>query len=88
LVVAVVETVKVIVCPNCGAVVEAANGDAVDVATTNGPAIEDDGDDVLPANAVPANTRATAIVAATAILLNTGVLLSVRLRTGADETVE
>jgi hypothetical protein len=81
LVVCVVETSNVIVSPNCGAVEEA----PVTVVTTKGPVIEEDG--ALPPNAVPADTREAAIVVATAILLNTGVLLSVRLRTGANETV-
>src|SRR2546423_1499887 len=57
-----------------------------DAVARYGPAIDDD-DEVLPADAVPANTRETAIVAATAILLNTGVLLSVRLRTGCEPNV-
>jgi hypothetical protein len=52
----------------------------VAVVTTYGPVIEDD--EALPANAVPANARQATIAAAAAILLNTVVLLSVRLRVG------
>jgi hypothetical protein len=62
---------NVTVSPKCGVVVEAAvTGDPVgDAVTRYGPVIEDD--EALPAKAVPASARETAIVADTAILLNT-----------------
>jgi hypothetical protein len=75
--------------PKCGVVVEAAvTGDpdpAGDVMTRYGPVIDDDPEG-FPANAAPANTSAATATSANAILRNTGVLLSVRLRTGANET--
>jgi len=73
--------------PKCGVVVEAAvTGDPVgDAVTRYGPVMDDDPEG-LAANAAPANTSTEAATSANAILLNTGVLLSVRLRAGANET--
>jgi hypothetical protein len=53
--------------------------------TRYGPVMDDDPEG-LAANAAPANTSTEAATSANAILLNTGVLLSVRLRAGANET--
>jgi hypothetical protein len=81
-----VEMSNVTVSPKCGVVVEAAvTGDPVgDAVTRYGPVMDDP--EGLAANAAPANTSTEAATSANAILLNTGVLLSVRLRTGANET--
>jgi hypothetical protein len=83
----VVDTSNVIVAPNRGVVVDVAvTGDpAGDVVTRNGPEI-DDAAEGLATNAALANTSAKTAASENAILLNTGVLLSARLRTGGNET--
>jgi hypothetical protein len=77
-----VEMSNVTVSPKCGAVVETAvTGDPVgDAVTRYGPVMDDDPKGLAP-NAAPANTNAETATNANAILLNTGVLLSVRPRT-------
>jgi hypothetical protein len=84
-----VEMSNVTVSPKCGVVVEAAvTGDpAGDGVTRYGPVMDDDPEGLAP-SAAPANTSADTATSANAILLNTGVLLSVRLRTVRTKRVE